>query len=396
MLRYFAATLLPFAALLLYLSHKVAHDTSSVRRKEHHFEEKPTSIKIRRDDTWTRNAENYSVDITTVTEQVESSPQLAIERSLKSPVGSCVFEDTNFTGSTRFLPREISVRGNGRRSIEASVKELGSIDVLISRCHGSIHPQLFKFNKFKCIPGLKFWVYEKCPIEMYKPPKHMLPCVHVIPYNFYSGLSGTLLSHIVDNYENLANFTVTLKDTAKKLYRNDALLNLELHLATVRSCTGFINLSEQPVLARDYRKGRSFRPVSFNYGKNIPEMSTLDPLTFLKKTKERSTQRYCERFTRYTCKKCAASIIATRQQMLLSRTRILRYPRAEYLLLRKWTYTRKQNSSGENGLDLRSDKYGFEYSYSLIFTCYQTVDKLLMRKMRRSEYPIIHCYDSTC
>lgn len=384
----FAPSLLVFAALLLYLSHKVTHNTSSLRKiKKHLSEEKPNSFRRSHGGAWTSNAEYYSGNITTVTRVGESFPQAPVERVSKSPIKSCTFEETNLTGSTRFLTREQSRRGIKHRSIEASVEELGSIDVLITRCYGSISTPLFNFNKFQCIPGLKFWVYEKCPIEMYKPPEHMLPCFHVIPYDFYSGLSGTLLSHIINNFDNLANFTVSLKDVGKKLYRNNALLNLELHLATVKRCTGFVNLSEQPVLARNFRSGRSFRPVSFNYGKHIPEESALHPLTFLKKTKDRDTERYCERFTRYTCKKCSGSIIATRQQLLLSRKRILRYPRSEYLSLRNWTYTKKH---------LRRDEYGFEYSYSLMFTCYQAVDSSLMRKIRANRFPIMHCYDYIC
>ena len=392
----FARSLLPFTALFLYLSNKVTYDTSLRNIKQHRSKENPASIRISHGGAWTSNAEYYSGNITTVTRVAESFPQVPVERISKSPIKSCIFEETSLTGSTRFLTREQSRRGIKHRSIEASVEELGSIDVLISRCYGSISSPLFNFNKFQCIPGLKFWVYEKCMVEMYKPPEHMLPCFYVIPYNFYSGLSGTLLSHIINNFDNLANFTVSLKDAAKKLYRNNALLNLELHLSTVKRCTGFINLSEQPVLAKNYRSGRSFRPVSFNYGKHIPEKSALHPLTFLKKTKDRATERYCERFTRYTCKKCSGSIIATRQQLLLSRMRILRYPRSEYLSLRNWTFTKKQESSHIAGFDLLRDEYGFEYSYSLIFTCYQAVDNSLMRKIRASRFPIVHCYDYTC
>lgn len=328
---------------------------------------------------------------TTSTSNSLEVPELPIR------VKNCVFEDTKFTGSTKFLSRNRSLKkGEKVRSIKASIRELGSIDVLISRCHGSIHPHLFKFDNFQCIPGLKFWVYEKCPVEMYKPPEHMLPCIRVIPYNFYTGLSGTLLSHIVGNYDNLANFTVNLKDTAKKLYMNDALLNLKLHLSTVKSCTGFLGLSDQPVLARKFRRGRSFRAVSFNYGKHIPEMRLLDPLTFLRKTKDMGTQGYCEKFTRYTCRKCTASLVSTRQQLLLSRTRILRYPRVEYLSLQNWTYALKQKSSSSGGNGIRRDDYGFEYTYSIIFTCYQIMDKSLMRRIHRGEFPIVHCHDSTC
>ena len=319
-----------------------------------------------------------------------------LQRDFRSPVKSCVFKEENFSTSTKFLSRERSALGVKVRSIKASIQELGSVDVLISRCYGSIHPHLFKFNNFQCIHGLNFWVHEKCPIETYKPPNHILPCVHAIPYNFYSGLSGTLFTHIIENYHNLANFTISLKDSPKKLYMRDALLNLKLHLSTVKRCTGFINLSEQPVLVRNYRIGRSFRPVSFMYGKHIPELCLLDSKTFLRKTTDENTRTYCKTFTRYTCKKCIGTLIALRQQILLSKTRILRYPRAKYLALRNWTYTRKQKSSHVHGFDLHRDKYGFEHSYSIIFTYYQAMSDSIMRKMRRSEIPVAHCYDSAC
>lgn len=308
------------------------------------------------------------------------------------PTELCFSKNKPLTGSSTFKFRESYLGEERVRSFQESISELGSIDVLISRCRGSIHGEIFNLQNFRCIPRLTFWIYEKCPTQPYVPPTHMTSCVLVVPYNKFSGLGGTLFTHIINHYEELANFTVNLKDNGKKLYKRNALLNLQLHLSIVTRCTGFLNLSDQPILAENDSWNNPPRAVAFNYGKNIPEVSSMEPGTFLIKKDERTeryTQKYCETVMRYTCRSCAGSLIANRQQILLSNNRIRWLPLNEYYDLRNFTYTEEPGS--------RVDNYGFEYSYSIIFACYQTMTKKLLRKIRRKRFPIIQCFDSeTC
>ena len=145
----------------------------------------------------------------------------------------------------------------------------------------------------------------------------------------------------------------------------------------------------QPILSENDSWNNPPRAVAFNYGKHIPEVSSMEPGTFLIKKDERTeryTQKYCETVMRYTCRSCAGSLIANRQQILLSNNRIRWLPLNEYYDLRNFTYTEEPGS--------RVDKYGFEYSYSIIFACYQTMTKKLLRKIRRKRFPITQCFDS--
>ena len=47
--------------------------------------------------------------------------------------------------------------------------------------------------------------------------------------------------------------------------------------------------------------------------------------------------------------------------------------------------------------DVISDGYGFEYTYSIIFSCYQTVNTKIISKLKRGgSFPFIHCRDNFC
>ena len=107
----------------------------------------------------------------------------------------CQVKKASMLSSTVFKSRKISARNEKIRSHEESLKELGSVDVLISHCTGAIHPTPFNFLDFQCISGLKFWVYEKCSAS-YFPPPHLQNCICTVPVNHFTGLSGTLFSHI--------------------------------------------------------------------------------------------------------------------------------------------------------------------------------------------------------
>ena len=152
--------ILLFIGCQRYLLGKCANDISPISKiNNSHFESSPISSifngSIEAHNTekkvWGRNGfaefhrvtrrilRSFELD-THVGVEFEKGPQIFVQKSSKTQVKSCIFEDANFTGSTRFLSREKSRRGIKRRSIKASVEALGSIDVLITRCYGSISP----------------------------------------------------------------------------------------------------------------------------------------------------------------------------------------------------------------------------------------------------------------
>ena len=109
-------------------------------------------------------------------------------------------------------------------------------------------------------------MYEKCSSK-YTVPKNAKDCVTVVDdsdSHTYSGIPGTLFTHVLKKWDNgLADFTVVLKDGRKHLHGGDAILNLEMHLSTITNCTGFMNVGDVPakVQGKIPRKNRDIRAI---------------------------------------------------------------------------------------------------------------------------------------
>jgi len=129
----------------------------------------------------------------------------------------------------------------------------------------------------------------------------------------------------------------SLEDTIHHLHKEDAFLNLKMHLATATPHTGFINIADTPhqeLLARKWKVPRDSRAVSFHTNKHIPPNLDKNFLDASKKAK-RETAHYCFKFRRYICTgTCRGIAVANRRQMLLSRKRISALSVAEYVHLR--------------------------------------------------------------
>ena len=274
-----------------------------------------------------------------------------------------------------------------------------TIDVLISRCEldgETDDPKrnpVFRMNDartFQCASSVRFYVYEKCASK-YTVPKNARDCVMVVDdsdSHMYSGIPGTLFTHVLRNWDKgLADFTVVLKDGSKHLHGGDAILNLEMHLSTITNNTGFLNVGDVPakVQGKIPRKDRDIRAIGSYVSKRIPSKVNSKGLEVMGKFAKKFNLHYCEKFERYTCKKCEGALVSLRQQSLISKSRILRLPKSEYHLLRSLTRT-KDNT-------VREDGFGFEKMYSILFACYEKLTPSLINKLRKKRFPHVVCDD---
>ena len=148
------------------------------------------------------------------------------------------------------------------RTLWETANELGgrTVDVLISRCEldgETDDPKrnpFFRMNDaktFRCASNVRFYVYEKCASK-YTVPKNAKDCVTVVDdsdSHTYSGIPGTLFTHVLKKWDNgLADFTVVLKDGRKHLHGGDAILNLEMHLSTITNSVSYTHLTLPTIL----------------------------------------------------------------------------------------------------------------------------------------------------
>ena len=173
----------------------------------------------------------------------------------------------------------------------------------------------------------------------------------------------------------------------KHLHGGDAILNLEMHLSTITNSTGFLNVGDVPakVQGKIPRKDRDIRAIGSYVSKRIPSKVNSKGLEVMGKFAKKFNLHYCEKFERYTCKKCEGALVSLRQQSLISKSRILRLPKSEYHLLRSLTRT-KDNT-------VREDGFGFEKMYSILFACYEKLTPSLINKLRKKRFPHVVCDD---
>ena len=288
------------------------------------------------------------------------------------------------------------------RTLWETANELGgrTVDVLISRCEldgETDDPKrnpFFRMNDaktFRCASNVRFYVYEKCASK-YTVPKNAKDCVTVVDdsdSHTYSGIPGTLFTHVLKKWDNgLADFTIVLKDGRKHLHGGDAILNLEMHLSTITNCTGFMNVGDVPakVQGKIPRKNRDIRAIGTYVSKRIPSKVNAQGLDNVAKFARKFNLHYCEKFERYTCKKCEGALVSLRQQSLISKSRIKRLSKSEYYLLQSLTRT-KDNT-------VREDGFGFEKLYSILFACYQKLTPSLIGKLKKNRFPHIVCDDN--
>jgi len=187
----------------------------------------------------------------------------------------------------------------------------------------------------------------------------------------------------------LADFTVVLKDTAKHLHDGDAIMSLEKHLAMVTNCTGFLNIGDvdvhKQVEFHGKKKFRDFRAVASYVSKKIPNVNKQNGLTTFDKYSRKFNVHYCKKFERYTCQPCQGALVTLRQQSLLSRRRIKRLPKSEYIQMQKMTksYTQK----------LKEHSFGFERMYAILFACWQKLTPSLVSRLHKYQFPNVICDD---
>ena len=194
------------------------------------------------------------------------------------------------------------------------------------------------------VPNARFYVYEKCASK-YTVPKNAKDCVTVVDdsdSHTYSGIPGTLFTHVLKNGTMDWQISQSCLKTVETPHGGDAILNLEMHLSTITNCTGFMNVGDVPakVQGKIPRKNRDIRAIGTYVSKRIPSKVNAQGLDNVAKFARKFNLHYCEKFERYTCKKCEGALVSLRQQSLISKSRIKRLSKSEYYLLQSLTRTK--------------------------------------------------------
>lgn len=227
----------------------------------------------------------------------------------------------------------------------------------------------------KCTKDLHVYIYLKCQTTIEevisKFSREIYYCIQPISLNapIYSGQQGTIKHFLHENYYNLTDYLVFLKDNGRKsvgvpiLTRvASALVNSEKSSEGVR----FMTLSDVPPayqakIRKHTSKSRSVRASiadSIDIGSDIMRQ---DPNS--------TVSKYCAMFEKFTCSSCRRVWIPVRSQFLVSRETISAVDIEEF--------------------NISTSMHG-EYTWALLFDCF--VEKLSTRKSNNEiVYPFIVC-----
>ena len=242
-----------------------------------------------------------------------------------------------------------------------------SLSIIIGQC---LHFPSW-LGDLKCSKDLHIYIYLKCRTTIEKVfskfDRKKYFCIQPVSLNapIYSGQQGTIKHFLLENYYNLTDYSVFLKDNSRKavgvpiLARiASALVNLEKNSGGVR----FMTLSDVPPayqgkIRKHTSKSRSVR-ASISESLDIAEQ---DPNSRVSK--------YCRMFEKVTCSGCRRVWIPVRSQFLISRETI--------------------NAVDIEEFNITTSTHG-EYTWALLFNCF--VERLLTRKNKNKiVYPFIAC-----
>lgn len=243
--------------------------------------------------------------------------------------------------------------------IEAFAAE-HSVDLVLGQCSSDVG-WLERLNPSE---RLRIFVYAKCgnPTTRFVESPY-LKVVQLTDKRFH-GMQGTVKHYIYENYNDLGDFAIFMKDNNRKQLGLTLLQRLALVVQSAGANTGFINLSDLPVQLH-HHKWHKRTSKSSSTRLAIVGSGSADSRGF---PKDFDTGKFCALFKRLTCRNdCNNALIPIRTQFVLSRKRMLSLPKAAF--------------------DIALADGFSEYTWAFAFNCYQDYKK------DATGYPYIICAD---
>lgn len=238
-----------------------------------------------------------------------------------------------------------------------------SLSLVIGTCR---HFPYWAENLY-CNKNMRIYIYFKCigKIPQLTEGNPGISCfwqIYLLSQR-YSGMGGTIKYHLYNNYNNLTNYTLFIKDNNRKsaglstLQKiGSALLNVKFHGNTIR----FMSLSDVPpsyhsIVRIHSEKTRSVRrSISFLDEKMLQS---------LRRNSTSPISKYCRLFEYFTCTACKSVWIPIRSQFLVSADAVQQIDRDEFNIM-------------------TSEHY--EYTWAILFNCFR-------EKLKKGRYPFFAC-----